>query len=1063
VREETFGECKDDIMKMMHKNRAAWAVFVLSLIVLLFNVNGLPQPGQTSFILMQKLGIDPVSEFSNPLYSWIVKLIAAVLGPANAIYGVNLFSAICASAVLAFIFIFVYRAARTFNLEKNFNPTEMHRVQMVSGLFSVLYLLAALPFCLAATRASPLPFDLLLLLGSFHLAATCTKDNFISRLSLATLLFGVTMVEFNTAILTSPLYGVLVLYKLWTFNSFNARSFLVIFGSGLAGLLLYLIQAGLFIATPAYEWRGFSSYFEVIRFIWIEQYQGLTLTLPRVGWLTLGLVSILPWLITSTFRISAGTTRARGALIGTCALNAMLGVLAVLLLLDFPLSPISLTGTTRLFVTPYIVIALWVGNITAFWLVIFFREKRFENNILQKIRRVCGILMLVLVPIYLLVMVVTRSLPQTYGKDDAAIQEFAGQVINIAADKEWLITNTPVDDQLSLEAYRRGLPIKIIRLSYGRSVVYMKYVASLFAGEPRLESLASIGMAPLLDEWFIRVPNVEQSVAVVHVPDMWLIAGMDAIPDRVLFSGVPMDARKNVDAILKTNREFWDGYGQSIIAVSEDAGLEGSTIEWIRVHLSKIANNLGVFLEDQGRPEDAYACYQKAREFAPDNLSALMNMHVMAGRDKRPEFEELEEELQVKTEKVSGRIQTMALSYIYGFVRVPELFANRGMAFAMSGKANMAITDMKKSLELRGDNPQVQMALAGIYFAQEKDVESRQYYEDVLKKNPDSASALLGLMRVTMRQGETEQSRVYLARLKQMSNVDQDMLKLEEAVLESFAGSPDLAMKLLKEVVKNKPDNMQAWAAMAITASQLNDQKAGDLALSKLREAKVLSPNIQLVMAQAAVDQNDRDGARRYLNEILRRQPGNVKALELMLKIYLSEGNRDQVQVTVEQILNVDRNNALANYMLGVHHYYNEEYALAEASYRASLATRRSPEALNDLAYVLYVQNQNAEAEVLIRESISLNERNSAAWDTLGVILTKQGKLQEAEEALLKSLGLRPGAATVTLSLALLYEKQGRWDDVIKLADDVSARMNELPPGEQAALRNLQRRLADRN
>lgn len=1049
------------MMKTIHKNVVTMAVFAVSLLVLLFHVHDLPHPGQASFILMQKLGVDPISEFSNPVYRWVVSLISLVAG-GSAIYGVNLFSAVCAAGVLAFLFQFVYRAARTYNLEKNFNPTEMHRIQLSAGLVSVLYLLASVPFCLAATRASPLPFDLLLLFASFHLVLSCTKDNSLSRLSLGALLYGIITVEFSTAILISPLFGVLVLYKLWTFNLFSTRNILMIFGAGLAGLLLYLIQAGLFMAQPVYDWRGFTSYFEVVRYIWVEQYHGLTLTLPRVGWLTLGLVSILPWLISSVFRVSGGSARARGAVIGTCALNAMLGVLAVLLLLDFPLAPVSLTGTGRLFVTPYVIIALWVGNVFAFWLVMMFREKRFENEVLRNIRKGFGVLILAAVPVYLLGMTVTRSLPQTHGPEDEAIQQFAAQVVDVAADKEWLITNTPIDDQISLEVYRRGLPIKVLRLSYARSVVYMKYVASLFQDDPRLESLASIGMAPLLDEWFLRMPDAERKVAVVHVPDLWLMAGMEAIPERVLFNGARLDAPRNIDALIKSNRDFWAGYGQRLLEVSATPGRSGGSIEWMRVHISKIANNLGVYLEDQGRPAEAFECYQKAREFAPDNLSALMNLHVLAGREQRPEYEALEEELKEKTEKLAGRVQTMALSYIYGFVRVPELFANRGMAFAMSGKANMAITDMKKALELKGDNPQVQMALAGMYFAQEKDVESRQYYEDVLKANPESPSALLGLMRVSMRQGELEQARELLARLKSMTNVDGELLKIEEAVLESFAGNPKLSMKLLREVVKAKPDNMKAWAALAITAAQLNDQKTGEEAMNKLRDAKALSPNIQLVMAQAAIDQNDRDGARRYLNDILRRQPNNIKAMELMLQIYLSEGNRDQVQRMVEQILNVDQNNALANYMLGVHHYYNEEYALAEASYRASLVTRRSPEALNDLAYVLYVQNKAEEAEVFIRESIALNDRNSAAWDTLGVILMKKGQLKDAEDALLKSLGLRPGAATVTLSLALLYEKQGRWDDVKRLADDVSARLNELPPGEQAVLRNLQQRLSDR-
>ena len=1048
-------------MKVIRKNIIAVWVFLLSLAVLLFNTQSIPHQGQSSFILFQKLGLDPLPVFVSPVYGWIVKAISLVSG-SSVILAVNAFSALCGAGVMALVFLFVYRFVRIYNVEKTFAPPAMHRIQLFSGLISVLYLLASSPFSLAATRANSITFDLLLMLVPFYLALSSSKENGSLRLPLSTLLYGVAIVEFNTAVLLAPVFGVLVLSKMWVANTFTLKDISKVFAAGFLGLSVYLIQAGLYTTTPAYVWREFNSLLEVFWLIWVEQYIGLTKTLPRVGWLALGLVSVLPWVITSFMRLSRKTSNNSGATIGIGSLNLMLGVLAVLLTLDdFPLAPVSITGTKRLFVTPYLMISMWVGSVGAFWAVLLFRSKRFEKPALEKLRHGAGVTLIAAVPIYLLVEIATSSMPATFSQDDALAHQFAENVVDVSEEKEWLITSTPFDDQIALESYRRGLPLKVLRLSYGRSAVYMKHVAGLFSDTPRLESLASIGMGPLIDEWFAEDPDVDKKVSVVHVPDVWLIAGMEAVPDRLVFSGAKAGMNLSLDSILNVNKTFWGGFGDEVIElVSRDETL-GLATSWISVHLSKIANNLGVFLEDNGRDQDAYDCYMKSREFAPENLSALMNLHVLSGRLELPDHEAYEKELVQRTEKLMGRVQTWTLSYVYGFVRVPELFANRGMAFAMSGKANMAITDMKRALTLKNDNPEVQMALADLYFSQEKDVESREYYSNVLETNPNNAPAILGLMRVSVRQGNLDDARRHLVRLKEL-NYDPDALVLEEAVLEAFDGAPSKAMRLLQGLVKSNPNHMKAWAAIAVTAAQLNDTVTGEEAIQRLRNANILSPNIQIVMAQSALDNKDRDGARQYLNDILRQQPANVRALEMLLRIHVSEGNEDAVQDAVERLLKHDPSNALGNYMLGVHHYYNEEYELAESAYRASLATRRLPETLNDIAYVLTVQGELEEAEVLIRESLDLKNNNGAAWDTLGVILMKKGQLEEAEEALVHSLGLRPEAATVMLSLALLYEKQEKWAESKELISEIGIYINELPSPDQQSLSALQQRMDDR-
>jgi len=1049
-------------MKNISKTTAAYGVTLLSFLVLLAMVTGLPHVGLSSYLLVQHLGLDLLPLFANPVYGWIIKLLSMTFGE-SVVYAVNLFSAVCAAGVLCLVFLVTHRTVAGFNVDSSLSPSAMNRIQNAAGVVSVLFLLASTPFVMAATRTNPLMFDLLLVLVSFYLVLTFTVGSRFSRIGLALLIYGVAVVEFTTAIVLSPLFMVLVLARLWQTGLLSFRLIMLSLGCGLAGLSLYLVQAGLFMSTSAYVWREFDGFGQVLWYILVEQKQSLTGGLPRVGWLTLLLVSFLPWVITSLFRLAGGGGRKTGAVFGTNSLYLMLVVLAVLLLLpEFPLSPMQLTGTSRLFVTPYLFAAMWVGHVFAFWLVFSFREKRFESPGLKRTRGAVGRVLLVALPVYFLAVAATLSFPLSKDPAEQAVYAFTRQVVDAAADKEWLITNTMIDDQIMVEAHIRGIPLKVLRMSYGRSIPHMKYVASLFEDDPRLQSLARIGMSPLMDEWFFHVADADKKISVVHVPDMWLMAGFDAVPNLVLFDGVKAGTALPIDDLLERHRAYWESYGRLIAESDFDSSLPpGITLEWIRTHLSKIANNLGVYLEDQGRSDDAYDCYQKARELAPDNLSALMNMHVLAQREQRPEFEALEAELIKATEKVMGKVETWSLSYMYGFVRLPELFANRGITFAMSGKASMAISDMKRALALSEKNPQIQLALAGLYFGQSRDTESREQYENVLAGDPDNVGALLGLMRLSVRNGAYDEARRHLESLRKTA-IKPSALKMEEAVLESISGSPALAMKLLRDVVSEQPDNMQAWAAIAITAAQMNDKVTGEEAMDKLREAKMLAPGIQLIMAQSAVDQGDRDTARRHLSEILRRQPGNVPALEMTLRLDLYEGNRDLVQRSVEKILLVDPRNALANYMLGVNHYYNQEYALAESAYRASLETSRSPQALNDLAYVLYLQGRLDEAETFVRESLEINDRNNSAWDTLGVILMDQNKLPEAEEALQKALGLRPNAASVMVSLAILYEKRERWEESGKVAHDVNTRLNELSPQDQARLQRLIDRLAER-
>jgi len=1048
-------------MKQLSVVRVLQITCAVAFVLLASAVSSLPPAGSSAHMLVQKLGIYPFPDFKHPIYGWLVYLISAASGPA-AYYLINLFSALCATGVLAFTFMLVYRGTRAFNVENSFPDKVMHRVQLGAAILSTLYLLTQHSFWMAATRANPLPFGLLLLLIPLYLALSAEGKGSEPRLFLACTLYGVAMVEYSTAILFLPLFALIVMSRLYQSNNLTVAMLLKAALFGVAGLLLFFLQAGIYTATPAYDWREFKNVGQLFYYMGLDHYKSLTSGVPRVGWLIISMVTLVPFLITISFRIPGGPGRGRGPLIGALIMNFLLAVLGISLLIPgFPLAPDRIVGAGQLYLTPCLLIALWFANVFAFWSVILFRPRRFEEPLLKKARLIAGMAYASIIPMILVASIAVSTIPSTRADraSQRLIQLFVNAVIDRSSQSEWLLSNTPVDDLLALEIKRRESPLKLIRLDYAGHRSSMRYVGSLFQDRPRLKSLSSIGMEPFLEEWVPSETNAAGSITIVNVPDLWLVSGYEALPDRVVFSGVrdPDDAM--LSRAFADAQAFWSGEAGAFATAEAQDRFEAFVLNWIRVHISKLANNLGVMLEDAGRDDDAMACYRKAREFFPDNLSALMNMHVLSQRKKWPEYEALEKELVSRTENYAVRVQPASLAQQFGFVRVPELFISRGMTFARTGNMELAISDFRNALKLRRGNSQIELMLAGLYLESNEDLQSKEHYLAVMEKDPSNARALSGLMMIAVRARDYPEAR-RLLEVRRAIGIPPEKLKIEEAFLEGVSGSAEKGLELMEATVREQPENLLAWAAVAALAAELQLPEKLQAAKSKLDEAGVFIPALQLMLAQAALNARDEDSARAYLNEVLDRMPEHIEALEALLRLELYVGRqRDAVNALVQRTLMIDPRNAIANYALGVEHTSNEEYLLAESAYRASVATRRSPEALNDLAYVLHMQGRNEEAEPLIREAIQIRGSDSVALDTLGVILTELGKLDEAEGALMKARILRPDDASLLLSLALLYEKQGRFEDAEKNARQVNARQNELGAAEQDKIRGLMQRL----
>lgn len=1005
-------------------------------------------PGISAANVAAHLGLNPFPPLVNHVWGWIIKAIAALPLGALALR-VHLVGAICSAVSVWLLYQIMLRVRRPPTFERGIPRAVADRVRVFSAAVAGLVLATAIPFWMAATRAHPLAFDLMLMLLAFHLLLRFGENGRASYLNGAVLIYAIGMTDFATLILFLPVFGALVLYFLYRHGQLRASRVIRLLGLALLGLAPQFIAAALYMRSDAYAWREFSHYGQVLWYMWRDQYVLVIRSLPRIGWLTVGMVSVVPWFAVYVLGIGRRFASA-GAWMGTALLCGLLTVLAALVLTNKVVSPWALTRENPLLITPYVLIAMWVGSLAGYWLAFMQRGD-------AGLGRGLGFAYAALV-LLTLISLGARHGSIASGREGRWFSAYAREVVDRLGSRSLLISGGALDDVLLLEARERGVPLQVINLRAGAQAAYRRYVASLFE-EPRLRGLAAVGLQPLVLEWFASASNLAERVGILDVSDLWMAARMTAEPRGLLYVGRAPEVAPDLPRLAEDNRAFWRNFAEPLAAVAvHDEHPAAPWIQYMRAQSAKSANNLGVIWEEAGRTDLAADAYQQALRFNTNNISAMVNLHALYQREQRPEAEALARQIEAVITRDQVRRHLWSLSYHYGVIRSPELYASRGWAWAMSGKPSLAVQDIRKAIDLGGDSSALRVALAALDSAQEGPDSPEEVLQAELDRNPTNVSAALGLYRLAVRRGDFAVARGRLEELRRM-NVPDESLRLETALIEVLAGNTDQAATLLADAVRAKPDDLRAWAALAVVAGERKDTATAQQALDRLQQSREATPAVRFMAARLALRQGDRAGARRQLELVLRQEPRHVPALELMVRLLMSEGDRENAEAYLDRLISAAPRHAYGNYLLGAFQALKGQYALAESSYRASLQARRTPEVLNDLAYVLARQGRRAEALPLIEECLRMSDLNGAAWSTYGLVLLIHGRLDEAETALQQALAKNPESAEVQLNLAQLYERKGQRADALRLAESIVPRTGELLRDDQDALRELLKRL----
>ncbi len=1006
-------------------------------------------PGLPAKSLTWHLGLDASPTLLDSLWGFIVR----ALPGSDPAFWAGLLSAVCGAAGVGLVATLMMRVR--YAIHDAHDPDEVRRevqARVLAGVSAGLFTAASIPFWILSTRSLPGTFHLLLLLGAAGLFSEYQRTGKTSRLYLLGLLYGAGVTEFATFWVFAPLTALLVVRAMLQRAEFSAR---VLVRTGLClvpGLLLYVVNGVRLAQDPAVQLRGFQSAATVIWYVWRDQWHLIVNAPQTSGFLLIMALTVVPWVVMYLLRNKKPAWRYSA---WQTFLRLVVLAAALATLFDVPVSPWHFFGMGYLMVTPYLILAACAGAVAGeFWVMGQRREHR-NAGIGQPLRTLMGVLG-ILIPVAAVAAGVW-NLPAADGRPGTVLDQLAAGIVDNLQGRDVLLSSGALDDNVRLHAHRRGLRLAVVTWPQTISAVYRQHLARYF-DDPRQQSLLQVGFSAFLQDFLADDEGLARTAA-LDLADPLREAGY-LVPDRLTFRAETAEERIDAPGLLAVQNPFWqrmEAYAAAPLDPRNPA--YGYRLYVLRL-ASKVANDVGFLLVERRDVPGALDAFRQARRIYPDNVSALLNLLTIAVSENRPEAAEYQAQWEdFKSRQVDSRVM-WSLGGLYGYVHNTGWLVRQGMMWAVSGKPRAAEAELRRAVAGKAVSPEIKAFLGRAYLHGGDLQRSAEFYRQAIQENPRDVKSLRMLADVSMAAEDYDEAeRLFDAAVA--AGLPPATLAFERVALTYLRGQVDSALAQLKELVKADKANVRAWGLLAMLSADGHDPAAYDKAVAALKNLLGSSPDVRLLLAELHVGRKDWAAARAELDQITRMNPRLVRAWELLVNVDFQERKRELAEDHVRILLTLDPENYTGNLMLASFQHARGQLSLAESSYRAALAARRDPVALNDLAYLLMIGKGGAqgEARALIEEALARQPGNVLFLSSRGELNLREGRFDEAEQDLQRVLQEMPDHAQVLLLSAQLYAARGQTAAARDLVATLDQRQAELPADMQAQLQALAKEL----
>ncbi len=1047
---------------------------VLALVVYGLTVSHGVFPGQSAHLMAVYSGAETLDLPLHPMWGMVVSWLST-LSVLSLPLRLNLFSALCSVVSVVLMYrIMAYLIHDTINEE--YSVEHAPKVSVFAGAVSALAFLFAVPVWQAATRLQNESFDLMLAFVAAYLLVLFAARGGLVLLVVFALLYGMGIVESVIFIPLAPVFLAFLIYVLWKRGELSLYRVTWMGALVAVAMSLYYVFAWRFFKGNDCAALGMQSVLDVLVTVWKYQVVQLRSGLPRVGWLILLLMSVVPWVAGgfASFR-ALNNERSWSQYI----LHFTLSIIVVLGLTNVAISPWEmLRPVGRLPVCSYAMLAMLAGYLVAYWYLLLKVERPKRGHEASVLTKQAGDWLGLILTYPMAGLVVLAAIINAFecgGARGAFADRCAKEILDRMGGRTWLVTDGTLDPHLQIMARQRGMELNLLCLQKDMNPAYLKSMAKqversrLFdqANLQRMKSTLDLGILPFIQDWFALDKEIEKKVAVFGVPDFWYTAGITPVPEFFFFAGSRDIKEFKGKPLLADYTVFWNEM-EKVLPLSKKESDDPTILlrSNLRRHMGFVANNLGVLLEDIGNDKDAFTVYSYVHaKLDPENISALFNRFEMARRgvvSASANKEVIERELKDFIGNLKQKYPLWSLSRYYGYVRSPELFARLGWGWALSGQTGAALAGVNRAINLLPTDQRVgaMHAMASIYALSDDRSKTEAVYQDIMKSDPNNRSAMLGLARLAVQEGALEKAKLWLEKAAK-SEDKRGVLGVEWAVIHLMNNDVGRARLSLQEATDLQPKNLQAWAMLAMVQLQQNEMDDIDrVILPKMENIAGTVDNyfIQITRAQVAMKKgkNFQRAAREGFIRASMLRPDIPGVKDMILQLDIAMNDQENAELHARQVLRTNRKHPLANYVMGSLRLQEGSYGEAEDFLRRSVENNPSAAALNDLAEVLRRIRKFEEAEKFARAAVKLSPELYVAWETLGAVLLDANKdLDEAERAVRKAMELYTDDLRIRITLARILLKKGDVERAREAIRLLKSRASELTKFDQGELSRL--------
>ncbi|MGB6974843.1 MAG: tetratricopeptide repeat protein [Terracidiphilus sp.] len=290
-----------------------------------------------------------------------------------------------------------------------------------------------------------------------------------------------------------------------------------------------------------------------------------------------------------------------------------------------------------------------------------------------------------------------------------------------------------------------------------------------------------------------------------------------------------------------------------------------------------------------------------------------------------------------------------------------------------------AIEEYKNALNADPNSPELNLALADLYYRVGKVGDAESAARGLLKTAPNNIKAhtLLG--------------RIYLRQLSESQNSDSST---------SPGGNPlDLAIAEYEKIVELQPKSVDDHMVLGQLYTVKHDSKRAE---EQFNLARSINPDSEEVVLNLA-------------------------------RLYAENGNIAQAAEVIKQV-SPDHRTAKMEFALGAAYEQLKSPKDAIAAYqRAEELEPGDPRTIAAAAQALFEDNQLEEALKQYQNLFQADPENADAQVRISEILRRQGKYPQALAAVQKAVQIKPDSLEAGFNEGLLYDVLGRYDDAARV------------------------------